>query len=94
MTHRLATLALLLLAAAAPAREADGYVPPALVRLEAAGDMKGLIGECEAAVQSFGEVRFLEPSENTALARRAQERLDQLRFGRGLSALRSGGGCG
>jgi len=58
------------------------------------GEILSALGECDAAVESFAEVRFLEPSENTALARRAQERLDQLRFGRGLSALRSGGGCG
>lgn len=58
------------------------------------GEILSALGECDAAVESFAEVRYLEPSETTALARRAQERLDQLRFGRGLRSLSSRGGCG
>lgn len=58
------------------------------------GEILSALGECDAAMESFSEVRYLEPSETTALARRAQERLDQLRFGRGLSSLTFRGGCG
>lgn len=52
------------------------------------------LGECDAALSSFERVRRIEPSNSTALSRRAQERHDQIRFGTGLREFASLRPCG
>jgi hypothetical protein len=46
--------------------------------------MLGKRGECEAAVEAFREVPALDPSGSSPLVARAEERIDQIRFGRPL----------
>lgn len=58
------------------------------------GEILSLLGHCEAALEAFDEVPYEEPSENTALARRARDRYDEILFGRGLRDLTSTGSCG
>jgi tetratricopeptide (TPR) repeat protein len=48
------------------------------------GEMLGKRGECEAAVEAFREVPALDPSGSSPLVARAEERIDQIRFGRPL----------
>ena len=55
------------------------------------GGLLSDLGECDAAQEAFQQVRFVE-SPSSALARRAQERRDLIRFGGGLRELR--GSCG
>lgn len=57
------------------------------------GEILSRLGECDRALAAFEEVLRSE-SPNTALARRAQERFDEIKFGRGLESLRPGRGCG
>lgn len=58
------------------------------------GDILSLLGDCDGALAAFEEVIRAESAPNSALARRAQERFDQIKFGRGLQLLRPGRGCG
>ena len=58
------------------------------------GEILAGMGECDAALESFAQVRYTEPGGAGPLVTRAQDRIDELRFGRGLEAFRSGGGCG
>lgn len=57
-------------------------------------EIQAALGDCDGALDSFRRVGDVEPSRNSALARRAQERFDQIRFGRGLRDLTSTGACG
>ncbi|MFO8175972.1 MAG: tetratricopeptide repeat protein [Longimicrobiales bacterium] len=45
------------------------------------GEILGLRGECEAALEAFIQVPALDPSGNSPLVARAEERIDQIRFG-------------
>jgi tetratricopeptide (TPR) repeat protein len=45
------------------------------------GEILGLRGECEAALEAFMRVPVLDPSGNSPLVARAEERIDQIRFG-------------
>jgi tetratricopeptide (TPR) repeat protein len=45
------------------------------------GEILGLRGECEAALDAFMQVPVLDPSGNSPLVARAEERIDQIRFG-------------
>lgn len=58
------------------------------------GEILSRLGDCDGALAAFEEVFRTEASPNTALARRAQERFDEIKFGRGLQTLRPGRGCG
>jgi tetratricopeptide (TPR) repeat protein len=57
------------------------------------GEVQAALGECESAMESFAQVRFVEPTGAGALVNRAQQRYDLLRFGRGLARFRSDGSC-
>lgn len=52
------------------------------------GEILSELGECEAAMEAFSQVRYADASG--ALVDRAQDRFDELRFGRGLEGLRDG----
>lgn len=58
------------------------------------GEILADLGDCSGALEAFEAVRWAEPTPNTALARRAQERYDQIRFSRGLEQLLTTGRCG
>lgn len=58
------------------------------------GEILSLLGDCEGALAAFEEVMRIEATATTALARRARERFDHIKFGQGLQMLRSGRGCG
>jgi tetratricopeptide (TPR) repeat protein len=45
------------------------------------GEILGLQGECEAAVEAFREVPVMDPAGTSPLVARAEERIDQIRFG-------------
>jgi tetratricopeptide (TPR) repeat protein len=45
------------------------------------GEILGLRGECEASLEAFMEVPVMDPSGNSPLVARAEERIDQIRFG-------------
>jgi len=45
------------------------------------GEILGLRGECEASLEAFREVPVMDPSGNSPLVARAEERIDQIRFG-------------
>jgi len=45
------------------------------------GEILGLRGECEASMEAFMEVPVMDPSGNSPLVARAEERIDQIRFG-------------
>ena len=45
------------------------------------GEILGLRGECDAALEAFMEVGILDPSGTSPLVARAEERIDQIRFG-------------
>jgi tetratricopeptide (TPR) repeat protein len=47
------------------------------------GEILGHRGECEAAVEAFRQVREVDPSGSGPLVDRAEERIDQIRFGGG-----------
>ncbi len=46
------------------------------------GEILGFRGECEAAVEAFQQVPRVDPSGSSPLVGRAEERIDQIRFGR------------
>ncbi|MFC1791382.1 tetratricopeptide repeat protein [Gemmatimonadota bacterium] len=48
------------------------------------GEILGYRGECEAAVEAFEQVPVVDPSGTSPLVSRAEERVDQIRFGRRL----------
>lgn len=52
------------------------------------------MGECEAAAESFHQVRIVEGAAGGALVERANERRDQILFGRSLRDFRSDRPCG
>jgi len=58
------------------------------------GEILGYRGECEAAIEAFQQVPFLDPSGNSAVVDSAELRIDQIRFGgrfdRSFQRLRSG----
>lgn len=45
------------------------------------GEILGYRGECEAAIEAFMEVPVVDPSGTSPLVARAEERIDQIRFG-------------
>lgn len=45
------------------------------------GEILGLRGECEASLEAFMQVPVLDPSGNSPLVARAEDRIDQIRFG-------------
>lgn len=45
------------------------------------GEILGYRGECEAAMEAFLEVPVVDPSGTSPLVARAEERIDQIRFG-------------
>jgi tetratricopeptide (TPR) repeat protein len=47
------------------------------------GEILGYRGECEAAIEAFRQVRVVDPSGSGPLVDRAEERIDQIRFGGG-----------
>jgi hypothetical protein len=57
------------------------------------GEGQAALGLCDAAMESFAQVRFVEASASGALVNRAQERFDLIKFGRGLDRFREGGRC-
>jgi tetratricopeptide (TPR) repeat protein len=57
------------------------------------GEAQAALGLCDAAMESFAQVRFVEASASGALVNRAQERFDLIKFGRGLDRFREGGRC-
>jgi hypothetical protein len=52
------------------------------------GEILSELGQCEAAVDAYRRVRALDPAGTGALVRRAEERIDEIRFGQGLRDLR------
>ncbi len=52
------------------------------------GEILSDLGQCEAAMNAYRQVRFSDASG--ALSDRAQDRFDEIRFGRGLDSLRTG----
>lgn len=64
------------------------------------GEILGARGECQAAIEAFQEVLVVDPSGSSPVVVRAEERIDQIRFGPPLgrtfeqgSASRGGGSC-
>ena len=57
------------------------------------GELLAVLGDCDGALEAFSRVRAVEVSANSSVAARALERIDLLRFGRGLKQLRSDGSC-
>jgi tetratricopeptide (TPR) repeat protein len=55
------------------------------------GEILGLRGECEAALEAFREVPVVDPSRNSPLVARAELRIDQIRFGPRAGFRRQGG---
>ncbi len=52
------------------------------------GETLSAMGQCDAAVDAFRQVPYADPSGSSTLADRASERIDEIRFGRGLTQLR------
>jgi tetratricopeptide (TPR) repeat protein len=52
------------------------------------GDILSELGECSAAMEAYAQVRYSDAAGG--LVERAQERFDEIRFGRGLESLRDG----
>ena len=52
------------------------------------GEILSELGQCDAAVEAYGRVRVLDPSGRGALVRRAEERIDEVRFGRDQREMR------
>jgi tetratricopeptide (TPR) repeat protein len=46
------------------------------------GEILGYRGECDAAIQAFEQVPRVDPAGSSPLVARAEERIDQIRFGR------------
>jgi tetratricopeptide (TPR) repeat protein len=57
------------------------------------GEIQAALGACDEAMESFAQVRFVEPGGGGALVNRAQERFDLIKFGRGLDRFRADGRC-
>ena len=53
-------------------------------------DILASLGQCDAAIEAFRQVPLVDPSGGGPLARRARDRIDEIRFGRGD---REGVGC-
>jgi tetratricopeptide (TPR) repeat protein len=45
------------------------------------GEILGIRGECEAAIEAFEQVPVFDPSGSSPLVNRAEDRVDQIRFG-------------
>lgn len=58
------------------------------------GEILAALGDCQGALDAFERVPEVEPSRDSALSRRAQERYDRIFFGRGLRDMRTTGSCG
>ena len=58
------------------------------------GEILAELGDCQGALESLAQVRYAEPGGTGPLVTRAQNRFDQIRFGRGLEGFRRDGGCG
>lgn len=52
------------------------------------GEILAEMEQCDAAVEAFRQVRMADPSGSGALVTRAEERIDEIRFGRGLAGIR------
>jgi tetratricopeptide (TPR) repeat protein len=52
------------------------------------GEVLAELGECEAAMEAYAQVRYADQAGS--LIDRAQDRFDEIRFGRGLEHLRDG----
>ena len=52
------------------------------------GELLSELGQCEAAMEAYAQVRYADASG--PLVDRAQDRFDEIRFGRGLEDLRGG----
>jgi hypothetical protein len=46
------------------------------------------MGECDSAMEAYRMVRALDPASTGELVRRAEERIDELRFGLGSREVR------
>lgn len=55
------------------------------------GEILGNRGECEAAMEAFMQVPIVDPSGASPLVARAEERVDQIRFGPARGGWRPGG---
>jgi tetratricopeptide (TPR) repeat protein len=51
------------------------------------GEILGYRGECQGAIEAFRQVPIVDPSGSGPLVDRAEERIDQIRFGRGPGGL-------
>lgn len=58
------------------------------------GEILAALGKCEAAADSFRQVRVVEGASGGALVQRAQARFDQITFGRDLRGFRPDRPCG
>ena len=56
------------------------------------GEILSQLGRCDEALEAYRRVRALEPTGTGALVRRAEQRIDEVRFGRDLQELT--GRCG
>ena len=52
------------------------------------GEIMSEMGECDSAVEAYRMVRALDPASTGELVRRAEERIDELRFGLGSREVR------
>ena len=52
------------------------------------GEILSDMGECEAAMEAYAQVRYAD--QGGSIVDRAQDRFDEIRFGRGLESLRGG----
>ena len=57
------------------------------------GEILAALGACAEAMESFAQVRFVEPGGSGALVNRAQQRFDLIKFGQGLDRFRGDGRC-
>lgn len=58
------------------------------------GEILAALGRCEEAAESFRQVRVVEGSAGGALVTRAQQRFDEITFGRSLEGFRPDRPCG
>ena len=56
------------------------------------GEILSELGKCDEALAAYRRVRAFDPAGTGALLRRAEERIDELRFGRGMTEIT--GRCG
>lgn len=57
------------------------------------GEILAALGDCQGAMESFEQVRYVEATGAGALVNRARERYDNIKFGEGLERFRRDGGC-